>query len=180
MFGAESSHLVGRTLDSLVAPANEARRPARRRPEALRYETTGRATTGAPSRPRSRCRASSSTASRRRWRSWPTSAGAYEAEELRDRFIGVLSHELRTPITSIFGGAQVLLRRGTGLDSSTRDELLGQVAGEAERLERMVENLLILARVERGADVVDVSPVLLHRIVPAVVAREQGTWPSMT
>ena len=36
----------------------------------------------------------------------------HEANEIRDRFIGILSHELRTPITSIYGGAQLLLGRG--------------------------------------------------------------------
>jgi signal transduction histidine kinase len=102
-----------------------------------------------------------------------------EADQLRDRFIGVLSHELRTPITAIFGGAQVLLKRGDRLDPAIRSDLVADVAGEAERLERMVENLLILARVERGAEVVDVSPVLLQRVLPAVVARERATWPTL-
>ncbi len=180
MFGAGSDHLVGRTLDSLVAPANEARRTGAASSGALRYETTG--TRGDGTTFPAEVALSSlefdgepatlAVVADISWR--------YDAEELRDRFIGVLSHELRTPITSIFGGAQVLLRRGNDLDVETRDELLTQVAGEAERLERMVENLLILARVERGAEVVDVSPVLLQRIVPAVMGREQGTWPAMT
>jgi PAS domain S-box-containing protein len=179
MFGAESSHLVGRRLESLIAPANEARQPGSGGPGAPRYETTGTREGGSTF-------PAEVALSNLEFDGEPAVLAVvtdiswrYEAEELRERFIGVLSHELRTPITSIFGGAQVLLRRGATLDSATRDELLTQVAGEAERLERMVENLLILARVERGADVVDVSPVLLQRIVPAVVAREHGTWPTM-
>jgi PAS domain S-box-containing protein len=179
MFGAESSHLVGRPLESLVAPANEARRPGAASSGALRYETSGTRDDGSTF-------PAEVALSNLEFDGEPATLAVVtdiswrdQAEELRDRFIGVLSHELRTPITSIFGGAQVLLRRGSSLDPTTRDDLLTQVAGEAERLERMVENLLILARVERGADVVDVSPVLLHRIVPAVVARERGTWPSM-
>jgi len=179
MFGVDSTRLVGRRLDTLVAPANEARGPGTAGPGALRYESIGTrddGTTFPAEVALSNLEFDGEPAvlvvvSDISWRD--------EAEEMRDRFIGVLSHELRTPITSIFGGAQVLLRRGPDLDSATRDELLVQVAGEAERLERMVENLLILARVERGADVVDLSPILLQRIVPAVVAREQGTWPSM-
>ena len=43
----------------------------------------------------------------------------------------------------------------------------------------MVENLLILARVERGADVADVGPVLLQRILPNVLSREKAMWGSM-
>jgi len=179
MFGVESSRLVGRQLDALVARPNEARGPGTAGPGALRYESTGTrddGTTFPAEVALSNLEFDGEPAvlvvvSDISWR--------YEAEEMRDRFIGVLSHELRTPITSIFGGAQVLLRRGADLDGPTRDELLVQVAGEAERLERMVENLLILARVERGAEVVDLSPILLQRIVPDVVARERGTWPSM-
>lgn len=178
MFGVDDGGLVGRPLAELVAPPNEARRPGADT-HATRYETTGTRADGtvfpaevalseleldgAP--------ATLAVVSDVSWRR--------EAEEMRDRFIGVLSHELRTPITSIYGGAQVLLRRWQGLDPATRAELVSDVAGEAERLERMVENLLVLARVERGAEVADVGPVLLQRIVPSVAAREGATWPAM-
>ncbi len=43
----------------------------------------------------------------------------------------------------------------------------------------MIENLLILARVERGADVLEVSPVLLHRLLPEVIGREMAMWPGI-
>jgi two-component system sensor histidine kinase KdpD len=43
----------------------------------------------------------------------------------------------------------------------------------------MIENLLVLARVEGGAEVADAGPVLLHRVLPEVVAREQSMWPEM-
>jgi PAS domain S-box-containing protein len=178
MFGVAVGGLVGRPLVELVVPPNEARRPGSDA-DATRYETTGiRADgevfpadvalsalelDGAP--------AVLVVVSDVSWRR--------EAEQMRDRFIGVLSHELRTPITSIYGGAQVLLRRWQGLDPDTRSELVSDVAGEAERLERMVENLLVLARVERGAEVADVGPVLLQRIVPIVAEREGASWPAM-
>ncbi len=60
----------------------------------------------------------------------------HEADQIRDRFLGVLSHELRTPVTSIYGGTQLLLGRGARLDPETRNELLVSVAAEAERLQR--------------------------------------------
>jgi PAS domain S-box-containing protein len=103
----------------------------------------------------------------------------HEVHAIRERFIGVLSHELRTPITSIFGGTQVLLSRGERLDPATRQDLLVTVAGEAERLQRMIENLLVMAKVERGADVVELNPVLIGRVLPQVIERERAQWPSM-
>lgn len=103
-----------------------------------------------------------------------------EANEIRDRFVGILSHELRTPITSIYGGAQVLLKRAMDLDDGTRNELLMGLADESERLQRMIENLLILARVERGADFFGPRPVLIQRVLADVIDHERALWPGIT
>ena len=100
-----------------------------------------------------------------------------QTERLRDTFIGMLSHELRTPVTSIYGGSQVLLNRGDRLEAATRQELIADVASEAERLHRLIENLLVLARVERGQDLAGDEPVLLQRVLPLIVERERSLWP---
>ena len=100
-----------------------------------------------------------------------------QTERLRDTFIGMLSHELRTPVTSIYGGSQVLLNRGDRLEAATRQELIADVASEAERLHRLIENLLVLARVERGQDLAGGEPVLLQRVLPVIVERERVLWP---
>jgi signal transduction histidine kinase len=104
----------------------------------------------------------------------------HEADQIRDRFLGVLSHELRTPVTSIYGGTQLLLGRGARLDAETRNELLVGVAAEAERLQRMIENLVAMARIERGGDFGGVRPVLLDRIIKQLVEREKALWPEVT
>ena len=103
-----------------------------------------------------------------------------QSERLRDTFIGMLSHELRTPVTSIYGGSQVLLNRGDRLDDETRHDLVSDVAAEAERLHRLIENLLVLARVERGQDLTGGEPVLLQRVLPLIVERERALWPGTT
>ena len=99
-----------------------------------------------------------------------------EADLARDAFLGVLSHELRTPITSIYAGAELLQRRLTG-DPATQ-ELAAGVADEANRLHRLVENLLVLSRVERGADLRRDDPVLLHHLARRVIAYEAERWPN--
>ena len=103
-----------------------------------------------------------------------------EAEILRDAFIGILSHELRTPITSIYGGSKVLLRERSTLAEETQREILADLAGESERLHRLVENLLVLARVERGVQITGQEPVLLQRLLPKFVAEEARQWPELT
>jgi PAS domain S-box-containing protein len=102
-----------------------------------------------------------------------------EANQIRDRFVGILSHELRTPITSIYGGAQLLLKRGADLDAATRTDLLVGLADESDRLQRMIENLLILDRVERGADFFGPRPVLVQRVLAAVIDHERALWPAI-
>ena len=99
-----------------------------------------------------------------------------EVDRLRETFIGILSHELRTPVTSIYGGSQVLLGRRERLEQSVVSELVTDIAAEAERLQRLIENLLILARVERGEDLVGGEPVLLQRVLPSIVDRERALW----
>jgi PAS domain S-box-containing protein len=99
-----------------------------------------------------------------------------ESDYLRDTFIGILSHELRTPVTAIYGGSQVLLGRGERLDREVTRELVTDIAAEAERLHRLIENLLVLARVERGEDLVGGEPVLLQRVLPTILERERALW----
>jgi signal transduction histidine kinase len=101
---------------------------------------------------------------------------ARDTERAREAFIGMLSHELRTPVTAIYGGSQILLARGDRLDREITRDLITDIAAEAERLHRLIENLLVLARVERGEDLVGGEPVLLQHVLPSIVDRERSLW----
>ncbi|MEO5964576.1 MAG: ATP-binding protein [Candidatus Limnocylindrales bacterium] len=103
-----------------------------------------------------------------------------EAARLRDAFIGVVSHELRTPITTIFGGTRVLARRWREMEPAARDDILGDVVEEADRLYRLVEDLLVLTRVERGSLEVSDEPIHLVRVLERVTASEGARWPGVT
>jgi two-component system sensor histidine kinase KdpD len=81
-----------------------------------------------------------------------------------------VSHDLRSPISTI-RAASAELREGVGTDPAIRAELLGLVVDEAERLDRIVANLLSMSRVEAGALSPDRSPEELHELVAAAVAR---------
>ena len=99
-----------------------------------------------------------------------------ETESARDAFVGMLSHELRTPITTIYGSAQVL--RGP-VAPEVRDGLIGDIADEANRLYRLVEDLLVLSRFERGRLDVAPEPVLVQRVVASVLGREGERHPGI-
>jgi two-component system sensor histidine kinase KdpD len=98
-----------------------------------------------------------------------------EAEAFREAFAGILSHELRTPITSIHAAATLLMR--AGLEDEQREELLVDIMEEAERLRHLVEDLVVLTRAERGTIKIHTEPVLLPHVLRKVVERERLRWP---
>jgi K+-sensing histidine kinase KdpD len=81
-----------------------------------------------------------------------------------------VSHDLRTPLAAI-RAATSDMRDGIGYDEATRDELLDIVGDEAERLDRLVANLLSLSRIEAGAFQPDRQAVALDELVTDRVHR---------
>ena len=102
---------------------------------------------------------------------------ARQARAQRDAFLGILSHELRTPITTIYAGSKVLARADPEDGDSVRRELAADIAAEAERLFRLVEDLLVMTRVERGGLQLASEPVLLQRVLAGAIRLEAGHWP---
>jgi PAS domain S-box-containing protein len=105
---------------------------------------------------------------------------ARRREAVRETFIGVLSHELRTPVTTIFGGAKLLARERSTLDEETRRGIFQDIYEEAERLQRLVEDVVALNRFAEEGGEIGWEPVLLQRLVPRVVQSEEGRWPGVT
>lgn len=92
-----------------------------------------------------------------------------ELAAARDAFIGVLSHELRTPVTTILGLGHVLARPHASLGAPQRLELAGDIAAEAERLNALVEDLLVLSRAQGGQLDFEIEPVLVqHALAEAI------------
>lgn len=105
-----------------------------------------------------------------------------EAEQARaaehEALLGVLAHELRTPITTIYAGSAVLARNDDLLPAMRR-ELASDVYAEAARLFRAVEDLLVLTRLEHDAVRVTREPISLIRAVDAGAQIEAARWPGL-
>jgi len=101
-----------------------------------------------------------------------TEEGLREAAAAKDEFLGLVSHELRTPLTIIVGNARAL-GRITQLSPEEQANSIADIQGEAERLQRLIENMLTLSRVE-SQTVVLPEPVLLQRAIPGIVAAHAG------
>jgi signal transduction histidine kinase/GAF domain-containing protein len=71
-------------------------------------------------------------------------------EQMKTDFVSTVSHELRTPLAAIYGAAMTLRRRDVAVDESQRDRLLEVVSSEADRLARIVNDILWASRLESG------------------------------
>lgn len=87
-----------------------------------------------------------------------------EVDQQRSALLRSVSHDLRTPLATIRAVATDL-RGDTPYDDDTRAELLGLVSDEAERLDRLVSNLLSMSRVEAGAFAPDKQAVDLPELL---------------
>ncbi|HLF78939.1 MAG TPA: ATP-binding protein, partial [Dehalococcoidia bacterium] len=99
------------------------------------------------------------------------------ANVAKDEFIGVMSHELRTPITTIYGGARLLHTRRRHLDDEDVEEMVASIEEEAERLYRLVENLLALARIDLG-EILAQDPIAVGPAVEQSVKQFVSRHPS--
>jgi two-component system sensor histidine kinase KdpD len=98
-----------------------------------------------------------------------------ETEQMRSSLLSAVSHDLRTPLASITGAASSLLSHKNQLDPATQEELLESIAQEAQRLSRLVNNLLEITRLESGAVEVSRDWHSLEEIVGAALNRLDKT-----
>ena len=75
-----------------------------------------------------------------------------EMEKMRADLLRAVSHDLRTPLTTIYGASSALLENGSGLSGAQKQKMLQSIREDAAWLTRMVENLLSITRVD-GANV---------------------------
>jgi two-component system, OmpR family, sensor histidine kinase KdpD len=91
-------------------------------------------------------------------------------EEMRSSLLSAVSHDLRTPLASITGAA-TSLRDDANLASATRDELVESIVDQAERLERLVANLLDMTRLESGGIALRKDWVPLDEMIGSALTR---------
>lgn len=93
---------------------------------------------------------------------------AERAREIKNEFVSMISHELRTPLTSIAGFADTLRDGWQDLPSEEVDEFLGIVSSQTQHLAELVEDLLVIPRLEAGRVPLELSEVDLSSLVHQV------------
>jgi two-component system, OmpR family, phosphate regulon sensor histidine kinase PhoR len=103
-----------------------------------------------------------------------------KADQVRRDFVANVSHELRTPLTAIKGYAEALLDDPD--DASAREKFLDIIHNHATRMERLVTDLLRLARLDAGQETVDLATADIDRLLRGIAhdfepmaARKQQT-----
>ena len=98
-------------------------------------------------------------------------------EQLRANMLRTISHDLRTPLTSISGNASTLISGGTALDETARQQIYTDIFSESMWLIEMVENLLYATRIEDGRMQLNISVEILDDIVQEAVRHTERTHP---
>jgi two-component system OmpR family sensor kinase len=98
-----------------------------------------------------------------------------ESENKLRRFVADASHELRTPLTAIRGFSE-LYRQGAVSGEEPTRELLGRIEGESKRMGSLVEDLLLLARLDQAREM-ESKPVDLQEVVESAVASARAAGP---
>jgi signal transduction histidine kinase len=99
------------------------------------------------------------------------------SDQLRRQMLADVSHELKTPLTAMRGYVETLhmdQRADVTLDAETRERYFGILERETDRLDRIVKDLLDLARLENGAASLDVRVFDVQRLFEHVVARHEA------
>ena len=96
-----------------------------------------------------------------------------QSEQLKNSLLSAVSHDLRTPLTSITGAATTLMEQEDRLNGEARHELLEGIAEESARLARLVNNLLDMTRLESGAVELNKEWHPLEEIVGAALRHDE-------
>jgi signal transduction histidine kinase len=107
-------------------------------------------------------------------------AARHEAEaalRVRDEFLAIAAHELRTPLTGLSGHAQLILRqlkRHGQLDPQRVLQALEAIAGQTDKLSRLLNQLLDISRLDAGKLTIERQPVDLVALVEEVITAAQA------
>ena len=100
-----------------------------------------------------------------------------EKERMRANLLRAVSHDLRTPLTTIYGSSSALLENRDALSEEQELKMLRSIREDAQWLIRMVENLLSITRIDTGKVELSKTPTVLDELVDSVLLKFKKHYP---
>lgn len=101
-----------------------------------------------------------------------------ERERMRANLLRAVSHDLRTPLTTIYASSTTLLDNKEVLSEEQRDKVLVGIKEDSEWLVRMVENLLSITRIDSGTVKILKTPTVLEELIDSVALKFKKRFPT--
>ena len=101
-----------------------------------------------------------------------------EMERMRANLLRAVSHDLRTPLTSIYGASSTIIENFDALTLEQRLKLTQEVQEDAQWLIRMVENLLSVTRIDEGKVELKKIPIVLEELIDSVILKFRKHFPA--
>ena len=103
-----------------------------------------------------------------------------ERERMRANLLRAVSHDLRTPLTTIYGSAETLLEKKGSLTEQQQERILEGIKEDSEWLVRRVENLLSITRLDSGKVKIIKTPTVLDELIDSVLLKFNKRYPRQT
>ena len=100
-----------------------------------------------------------------------------EKERMRANLLRAVSHDIRTPLTTIYGSSTSLLENSDIMTDKQKKQIISGIKEDAEWLVRMVENLLSITRIDSGEVQIIKTPTVLDELIDSVILKFQKRYP---
>lgn len=100
-----------------------------------------------------------------------------EKERMRANLLRAVSHDIRTPLTTIYGASTTLLESGENYTEEQKEKILKGIQEDSDWLMRMVENLLSITRIDEGRIKIIKTPTVLDELIDSVMLKFHKRYP---
>ena len=101
-----------------------------------------------------------------------------EKEQMRANLLRAVSHDLRTPLTTIYGASSTMIENYESVPDEQKLKILGGIKEDAQWLIRMVENLLSVTKIEEGKVKLIKTPTVLDELIDSVIVKFKKHYPT--
>lgn len=108
---------------------------------------------------------------------WQTFKIERDKERMRANLLRAVSHDIRTPLTTIYGASSAILDNNDTLTETQKTQMISGIKTDSEWLIRMVENLLSITRIDSGNVKLIKTPTVLEELVDSVILKFKKRYP---